>query len=80
MVWIKQGHALVKHLTPIIIMAVSYCGPQLTRSLGWSAPAYHEKEGATPHPGVCNPGLQYDGRPDGRFGVRVGTWNVGSLS
>ena len=24
--------------------------------------------------------MQYDGWPDGRFGVRVGTWNVGSLS
>ena len=24
--------------------------------------------------------LQYDGRPDGRFGLWVGTWNVGSLS
>ena len=24
--------------------------------------------------------LQYDGRPDERFGLRVGTWNLGSLS
>ena len=24
--------------------------------------------------------MQYDGRPDGRFGLWVGTWNLGSLS
>ena len=24
--------------------------------------------------------MQYDGRPDGRIGVRVGMWNLGSLS
>ena len=44
------------------------------------APAYHKKEGTAPHPGACKYSLQYDGRPDGRFGVRVGTWNLGSLS
>ena len=41
---------------------------------------YHEKEGATPHPGAYKYSLQYDGRTDERFGVRVGTWNLGSLS
>ena len=46
------------------IMVVSYCGCQLACRLGWVAPAYHEKEGATPHPGACNSNLQYDGRPD----------------
>ena len=34
------------------IMAVSYCGRQLAQRLRWAAPAYHEKEGATPHPGA----------------------------
>ena len=32
--------------------------------------------GATPHPGAYKNSLQYDGRPDGRFG----TWNLGSVS
>ena len=61
-------------------MAVNYCGHQLARRLGWAAPAYHKKEGAIPHPGACKFSLQYDGRPDGRFGVRVWTQNLGSLS
>ena len=42
-------------------------------------PAYHKKEGATLHPGACKNSLLCDVRPDRRFGVRVGTWNVGSL-
>ena len=41
--------------------------------------AYHKMEGATPHPGVCKHSLQYDGRPDERIGVLVGTWNLGNL-
>ena len=36
--------------------------------------------GATPHPGAYKHSLQYDGRPDGRVWVRVGTWNLGSVS
>ena len=28
---------------------------------------------------MCKHSLQYDGRPDECFGVRVGTWNIGSL-
>ena len=50
-------------------MAVNYCGRQLTRRFGWVSPAYHKKEGATPHPGVCKFSLQYDGGPDERYGV-----------
>ena len=42
-------------------MAVNYCGRQLARWLGWSAPAYHIKEGATSHPGTFRHSLQYDG-------------------
>ena len=61
-------------------MAVNYCGHQLARRLGLPAPAYRQKEFATPHPGVHNYSLQCDGRPDGLFGVWVGTWNLGSLS
>ena len=37
-------------------------------------------EGATSHPGARKHSMQYDGRPDGRLGVRVGTWNLGSLT
>ena len=58
------------------IMAVDYCDRQLTQRLGWAAPAYHIREGATLHPGACNLSLQYDGRPYERFGM----WNMGSLS
>ena len=46
----------------------------------WATPAFHKKEGATLHSGVQKHGLQYDGRLDERFGVRVGTWNLGNLS
>ena len=59
----------VKHLAQKILMAVNYCGRQLNRRLGWTAPAYHEKEGAAPHPDACKFSLQYDGRPDGHIGV-----------
>ena len=57
-------------------MAVNYCGRQLARTLGWTAPAYHKKEGATQNPGASKLSLQY-GR---RFGVLVGMWNLGNLS
>ena len=39
-----------------------------------------KKEGATPHHGARKFSLQYDGRPDERFGVLDGMWNLGSLS
>ena len=61
-------------------MAVNYCGRQLARRLAWAAPAYHENEGTTPHPGACKFSLQYDLRPDGRLGLLDWTWNLGSLS
>ena len=57
-------------------MTANYCGHQLAQ---WAAPAYHKKEDETLHPGACKFSLQYDGRPDGRLGVLVGTWNVSSL-
>ena len=78
MVGVSKGMLPVKHLAPIIlkIMAVNYCGLQLARRLGWATPAYHKKEGVTPHPGTCKLSLQYDGRADERFWVWVGMWNV----
>ena len=60
-------------------MAVNYCGRQLTRRLRWAAPAYHKKECAARHTGACQFSLQFDWRPDERFGVQVGMWNLGSL-
>ena len=38
------------------------------------------KERCNPASWTCKYSLQYDGRLDWRFGVRVGTWNVGSPS
>ena len=48
--------------------------------MGWVAPAYRAKEGVTLHPVAYKFSLQYEGMCDGCFGVRVGTWNVVSLS
>ena len=41
---------------------------------------YHKKDDAALHSGVRKHSLQYDGRLDGRFGVHVSTWTLGSLS
>ena len=41
-------------------------------------PVYLSKDGASLHPGACKHSLQYDRRNDGRLGVCVGTWNLGS--
>ena len=41
---VEKGMLLVKHLAPKILMAVNYCGRQLARTLGWAAPAYHDKQ------------------------------------
>ena len=78
---VSKGMLPLKHLAPQILMAVNYyCWRQLARWLGWAEPAYHVEEGATQHLGVRRNSLQYVGRPDGHFVVRVGTWNLGSQS
>ena len=77
---VSKGLLAVEHLAPKIFVLVNYCWHQLAGQLGWVTPAYHKKECATLHPGVYKHSLLYYGRPDGRFGVRVGTWNLGSLS
>ena len=61
-------------------MAVVKRGHQPARRLGWAAPAYLKKEGVNPHPGPHKHSLINDGRPDARFGVRLGTLNVGTMS
>ena len=79
--WISKGMLSVSHLAQRIlkVMAYNYCGRQLAQRLGWAAPDYHEKKGATPHTGAYKLSLLYDGRPVERFGVRVETWNFGTL-
>ena len=57
---VGKGMLPVKRLASKVFMAVNYFGRQLTRWLGWAAPAYHKKEGADPHPGACRHSLQYD--------------------
>ena len=78
---VRKGMLPAIHLAPniLIIVEINYCGRQLARRLGSAAPAYHEKEGATPIPGVFRHSMQYDGRHDGCFWMKVGTWNLGSL-
>ena len=46
----------------------------------WAALAYHKQKGAAPDLGPRKHCLQNDGKPDERLGVRVGTWNVESMS
>ena len=77
---VSKGMLPVRHLAKKILMAVNYCVHQLFRRLGWSAPAYHKKEGAIPHPVAHKHSLQYDARPEGRFGMWVWIGNLGSLS
>ena len=48
--------------------------------MGWASIAYHKQKGAAPEPGVFKHCLQNDGKPDEWLGVRMGTWNVGSMS
>ena len=64
----------------MLMMAATKHEHQPARRLGWAALAYHKQEGATPDPGPRKHCLQNDGKPDERFGVRVGTWNIGSMS
>ena len=70
----------VKLLASNVFIAVNYCWRQLAQSFGWAAPACHKKESSTLSRAACTYGWQYDGRPDGRLGVHVGMWNLGSLS
>ena len=62
------------------MMVATKHGHQRAQRLGWAALACHKQEGATPDPGPRKHCLQNDGKPDERFGVRVGTWNIGSMS
>ena len=64
----------------IFMMETTKHGHQPARRLGWAAYAYHKQEGASPDPGPCKHCLQNDGKPDERFGVRLGPWYIGSMS
>ena len=74
-----KGMLPAKHLVQRILMAINYCGCQITRWFWKAALANHKKEGAMPHPGVCKFSLHYEGRTDGRFGVRIVMRNLVSL-
>ena len=77
---VRKGMLPVMHLAPKILIAVNYCGCRLAQCFGWAAPAYHKGEGLTLHHGACKHGLQCDRRRVGRFGVSVGTSNLGCVS
>ena len=49
---------------------------------GWGGPHLPttKKKGAVPDAGPRKHCLQNDGKPDELLGVRMGTWNVGSMS
>ena len=53
---------------------------QPAQRLGWATLAYHKQKGATPDLGPCKHCLQNGWKLDERLRVRVGTWNVGSMS
>ena len=59
-------------------MAANYFGHQLARRIWLAALAYYKKEVAFPHLGARKHSLQCDERSDGRFGMRVETWKLGS--
>ena len=77
---LSKGKLPAKHPAPKILMSINYCGCRLAQSLELVAAACHKEEGATSHPGVCKHSLQYEGRPDGRIGVRVRMRKLGCLS
>ena len=60
-------------------MVATTHGHQPAQRLGWAAPAYLKKESANPHSGSCMSNTQNDGKPDRWLGVRLGSWNVGSI-
>ena len=56
-------------------------GHQPARRLGWVAPTPLKYKGAKPHSGSRKRRLHYDEpkQPEERLGVRMASWNVGSL-
>ena len=77
---VEKGMLLVSHLAQQILMAVHYCGCQVSQKLEWVAPAHIKNEGVTPHPGVCRYSMQYERRPDWCIGWMVDICNMVSLS
>ena len=45
----SKGMLPVKQIALKILMGINYCGRKIARKFGWTNPAYHKKEGATPH-------------------------------
>ena len=71
--WVGNGMLPVKYLAPNILMPVNYWVYQIAQGLGWTAPEYLKKEGATFHPGKRMHCLLDEGRPAWRFDMRVET-------
>ena len=62
------------------MMALRRHGHQPAQRLGWATLAYHKQKGVAPDPGPCKNCFQNDGKTNKWLGVRVGSWNVGSMS
>ena len=62
------------------MMAARKHGHQPAQRLGWAALAYHKQKGAAPDPRPRKHCFQNDGKPGERLWVRVGTWNLWSMS
>ena len=78
MVWGKQGHAPCETSSSKNPHGCQYLWAPTNQKVLVGG-TYLKEEGTTPHPGMCTYSLQYDGKPDWCFRVRVGTWNIGSL-
>ena len=60
----------------ILIMTARKHGHQ---RLGWTALVYQKQKGAVPDSGPHKHCLQKNGKSDEQLGVRVRTWNIGSM-
>ena len=77
----KQGHIACKKSSSK--NPQNNCSQPLwapTRPKVGAGSTYHKKEGATLHPVACKFSWHNYRRPDEQFGVRVGIWNLDSLS
>ena len=77
--WVIKCMFPVRYLAPKILMAINNYERQLARRLWFAAHPYYKKGGVTLHPGARKYSLQYDVRPDWRFGMWIEMWNLGSL-
>ena len=55
-------------------------GHKQAQRLEWAALVYNKQKVAAPDSGPPKHSLQNDGKPDEQLGMRMRTWNVGSVS